>query len=109
MNEKYYLEKQPRYGCFLSLLLQEMRFEFEWHQDDVDSQRVLFRGDKRVAIIFSDKNERGFLCVDSIEITRGDITVSLDWEDELSPLSRFQIRKQLVFWIDEPIVKPKIW
>ena len=112
MSENYhgmYMERQPRHGCFLSRLLQEMRFEFEWHEDDVDTERVLFRGDKTVTIIFSDE-KRGFLCVDSIKITREDGMVSLDWEGEngLSRISWYQIQKQLRFWINEPIVKHQI-
>ena len=103
----YYLERQPRHGCCLSLLLQDLRFEFEWHQDDVEMERVLIRGDIKVTIIFSSE-KRGFPCVDSVKIDREGRSVSLNWEGGLNRISYYQLEKQLRFWINEPIVEPQV-
>ena len=98
------LEKQPIHNCFMSLMLEDMRFELE---EEELAQRTFRRGDIEVSIGFV-LNEAGYYQVHAIIITKDGQSVTLPWSDGLATLSPFQIKKQLLFWIDEPIVVPTI-
>jgi len=100
------LEKQPLHGCYLSILLQELRFELV---QDNELVREYKRG-SGISVMINYRYPEGkeYLVVDSLTIYRNYTLITLPWVNGLENVSDFQIRKQLEFWLNEPVITPKI-
>jgi hypothetical protein len=87
-------------------MLEKQPIRFELEQEEL-AHRTFRRGDIEVSIGFV-LNEAGYFQLHAIRINKGDHHVELPWSNGLGCLSPFQIKKQICFYIDEPIVNPTI-